>query len=51
MVRIYLGLAVVAIAVLILFWDSASPKAKVGRWTAFAYLVVAGLLLGFGIGL
>lgn len=51
MARLYLGLAVVAIAVLILFWNAPAPALKVARWVSIAYLVLAGTLLAFGIGM
>jgi hypothetical protein len=49
--RLYLGLAVVAIAVLILFWSSPAPVAKFARWVSMAYLALAATLLAFGIGM
>ncbi|MGE0213139.1 MAG: hypothetical protein AB7S41_15730 [Parvibaculaceae bacterium] len=51
MVRLYLGLAVLAIAVLVLFWNSPGSGAKVARWVSIAYLVLAATLLAFGIGM
>lgn len=51
MVRLYLGLAVLAIAVLILYWGSPAPAAKFARWVSIAYLVLAATLLALGIGM
>jgi hypothetical protein len=50
-IRLYLGLAIIAILVLALLWHAPGPAAKFARWTAAAYLLAAVILLTLGLGM
>jgi len=51
MIRVYLVLAVVSVAVLVLMRGLEGKAASAVRWIAAAYLLAAAALLVFGVGL